>query len=175
MREGIVARRAAQKCERAADSGQTRCLRQSPPRTCSHWNWEDSWRHLRFLLRFRMTKCWPHFTAMFLAIGATSALRTGAPTTRPAVLGFVCCRFIEPAQVCDFGSSPKPTAHRPASCCRRTTNFMTKHEVTFTLKSGNSGLQRTVVTASDPTTARKIWEQQNPGCRLSSINQVRKK
>lgn len=52
---------------------------------------------------------------------------------------------------------------------------MPKHEITFTLKTGNNGIQRTVVTASDPTTARKIWKQQNPGCQLSSVNQVRSK
>jgi len=52
---------------------------------------------------------------------------------------------------------------------------MKKHEITFMLKTGNSGIQKTVVVASDPTTARKIWEQQNPGCRLSSINQIRSK
>ena len=40
------------------------------------------------------------------------------------------------------------------------------------LKAGNSGIQRTVVAASDPTTAKKIWEQQNPGCRLSSVIQI---
>jgi len=49
---------------------------------------------------------------------------------------------------------------------------MKKYEITFMLKTGNSGMQRTVVTASDASTARKIWEQSNPGCRFSSIKEI---
>lgn len=52
---------------------------------------------------------------------------------------------------------------------------MKKHEVIFTLKKGNSGMQRGMVSASDLMTAKKIWEQQNPDCRLSSIKEVRDK
>ena len=41
-----------------------------------------------------------------------------------------------------------------------------KYEITFQLLKGNSPQQKTVVQATDPHTARKIFEQQNPGCRI---------
>jgi hypothetical protein len=49
---------------------------------------------------------------------------------------------------------------------------MKKYEIAYQLKAGNSGIQKTVVTASDSTTAKKLWEQQNPGCKFSSVNQL---
>jgi len=39
-----------------------------------------------------------------------------------------------------------------------------QYEIVYRLKTGNSGQQRTIIQASDPATARRIFEQQNPGC-----------
>ncbi len=51
---------------------------------------------------------------------------------------------------------------------------MKKYEITFNLKnSTDSTLHKTVVTASSASVARQIWEQSNPGCRFSSIREVR--
>jgi len=47
-----------------------------------------------------------------------------------------------------------------------------KFEVTYRLKTGNSGQQRMIVQASDPGTARKIFDQQNPGCVFQSYREV---
>lgn len=49
---------------------------------------------------------------------------------------------------------------------------MKKYEISFMLKTGNSGMQKTIVMASDPSTAKRIWEQANPNCRFSSYREV---
>jgi hypothetical protein len=41
-----------------------------------------------------------------------------------------------------------------------------KYEITFRLLTGNSPQQKTIVQASDPHTARRIFDQQNPGCAI---------
>jgi hypothetical protein len=46
---------------------------------------------------------------------------------------------------------------------------MKKYEIAFWLKKGNSGQQKTTVQASDSFTARRIFTQQNPGCRIISV------
>ena len=46
-------------------------------------------------------------------------------------------------------------------------------EIRFRLKTGNSGQQRAIIQASDPFTARKIFEQQNPGCVFLAWKELR--
>ena len=48
-----------------------------------------------------------------------------------------------------------------------------KFEITYRLKIGNSGQQQTVVLASDPATARRVFEQQNPGCVFGACRQLK--
>jgi hypothetical protein len=43
---------------------------------------------------------------------------------------------------------------------------MRKYEITYRLLKGNSPMQKTIVMASDPGAARRIFAQQNPGCAL---------
>ena len=45
---------------------------------------------------------------------------------------------------------------------------MKKYEIAFRLIKGNSGQQKTTVQASDSFTARRIFTQQNPGCKIIS-------
>jgi len=46
---------------------------------------------------------------------------------------------------------------------------MKKYEIAFRLTKGNSGQQKTTVSASDSFTARRIFNQQNPGCKIISV------
>jgi hypothetical protein len=46
-------------------------------------------------------------------------------------------------------------------------------QVRFRLKTGNSPMQTVVIQASDVGTARKIFEQQNPGCQISDVKEVK--
>jgi hypothetical protein len=41
-----------------------------------------------------------------------------------------------------------------------------KYEITYRLLKGNSPQQRTIIQASDPGAARRIFEQQNTGCAI---------
>ena len=52
---------------------------------------------------------------------------------------------------------------------------MRTFEISYILKnSSNSATQRTTVQASDMFTARRIFEQQNPGCRIvSTLREIR--
>lgn len=51
---------------------------------------------------------------------------------------------------------------------------MRKFEIIFRLKNSSSaGQQRTIIQASDPFTARKIFEQQNPGCVFEGCKELR--
>lgn len=49
---------------------------------------------------------------------------------------------------------------------------MRTYEIRFYLKQGNSGQHATQVQASSVETARKLFEQQNPGCRVSMIKEL---
>jgi len=40
-------------------------------------------------------------------------------------------------------------------------------EITYFLQGSNAATQRAIVTATDATMARKIFEQQNPQCKVS--------
>jgi len=46
--------------------------------------------------------------------------------------------------------------------------------VKFRLKKGNDGYQTAVVQASSGMVARKIFEQSNPGCVVSQVNEVKR-
>jgi hypothetical protein len=46
---------------------------------------------------------------------------------------------------------------------------MKKYQIAFRLINGNSGQQKTTVSASDSFTARRIFTQQNPGCKITSL------
>jgi hypothetical protein len=50
---------------------------------------------------------------------------------------------------------------------------MRKYEIIYRLKTGNSGQQRTTIQASDQMTARRIFEQQNPGCVVEVCREAR--
>jgi len=45
-------------------------------------------------------------------------------------------------------------------------------EITYMLRTGNAGQQRTLIQASSLDTARRIFQQQNPGCVISSAKPV---
>jgi hypothetical protein len=49
---------------------------------------------------------------------------------------------------------------------------MRTFEITYRLKAGNSGQQKTTVQAPDPRTARRIFEQQNPDCVFESWREI---
>jgi hypothetical protein len=52
---------------------------------------------------------------------------------------------------------------------------MKKYEIAFRLIKGNSGQQKTTVQASDSFTARRIFTQRNPGCKIITVpTEVRK-
>lgn len=41
-------------------------------------------------------------------------------------------------------------------------------EVAFRLNGSNAATQRTIITATDSVTARRLFEQQNPACKVNS-------
>lgn len=50
-----------------------------------------------------------------------------------------------------------------------THNIMRSFEITYMLKnSSNCSMQRVVIQATDPYMAKRIFEQQNPGCKIVS-------
>jgi hypothetical protein len=64
-----------------------------------------------------------------------------------------------------FGPKFFPDSYRPG----RLLLFMKKYQIAFRLVKGNSGQQMTTVQASDSFTARRIFNQQNPGCKITSL------
>ncbi len=44
---------------------------------------------------------------------------------------------------------------------------MRSFEITYFVSGANALMQRTIVQASDPVMARRIFEQQNPQCRVA--------